>query len=230
MRHVIWDWNGTLFDDLPIVVDAVNASLVGLGASPIDVDDYRDHYTRPVRRFYETLLSRPVPTDEWARIDRHFHDEYRARLGEAGLTEDAAAAVGAVAAGGGTQSLLSMWWHAELVAAVGRYGLAHRMVRIDGNRGEGGDSKSEHLAAHVAALRAADGTLTLERCVVIGDSLDDARAAAAIGLPCVLYDGGSHHRRQLAGVGVPIADSLLHAVELGAVDDGRSPATVTVAP
>ena len=36
MRHVIWDWNGTLFDDLHIVVESVNASLAELGAPPID--------------------------------------------------------------------------------------------------------------------------------------------------------------------------------------------------
>ena len=60
MRHVIWDWNGTLVDDLPIVVDAVNASLAGIGAGPIVADDYRDHYTRPVRVFYDRLLGRAV--------------------------------------------------------------------------------------------------------------------------------------------------------------------------
>jgi len=29
-RHIIWDWNGTLFDDLHIVVESVNASLAQL--------------------------------------------------------------------------------------------------------------------------------------------------------------------------------------------------------
>ena len=36
--HIVWDWNGTLFDDLAIVVDAVNASLAHEGAGPIDAD------------------------------------------------------------------------------------------------------------------------------------------------------------------------------------------------
>jgi phosphoglycolate phosphatase-like HAD superfamily hydrolase len=88
------------------------------------------------------------------------------------------------------------------------------MVRVDGNRGHSGETKSEHLADHVDALRAALG-IDAMACVVIGDSLDDARAARAVGVPCVLYDGGSHHRRELDAAGVPVASSLLEAVELG---------------
>ncbi len=60
MPHVIWDWNGTLFDDLAIVVASVNASLTQLGAPPIDEGGYRDHFTRPVHVFYEHLLGHEV--------------------------------------------------------------------------------------------------------------------------------------------------------------------------
>jgi len=54
--HIVWDWNGTLVDDLPIVVDCVNAALAVIGEPPIDADDYREHFARPVNRFYESLL------------------------------------------------------------------------------------------------------------------------------------------------------------------------------
>ena len=38
VEHIIWDWNGTLFDDLHIVVESVNVSLAELGAPPIDAE------------------------------------------------------------------------------------------------------------------------------------------------------------------------------------------------
>jgi phosphoglycolate phosphatase-like HAD superfamily hydrolase len=64
--HLIWDWNGTLFDDHHIVVEAVNASLTAIGAGvQIDADGYRDHYRRPVRAFYDVLLERAVTDVEW---------------------------------------------------------------------------------------------------------------------------------------------------------------------
>jgi hypothetical protein len=37
--HVVWDWNGTLVDDLPIVVESVKAPHAAIGESPQDEDD-----------------------------------------------------------------------------------------------------------------------------------------------------------------------------------------------
>ena len=213
VRHVIWDWNGTVFDDLPIVVAAVNASLASLGAPAIDADGYRSHYTRPVLRFYERLLGREVSPSEWDQIDVTFHDAYRRRLREAGLAADARDAFQAVLDADGTQSLLSMWWHDELVAASDRFDVRRYMTRIDGNRGEAGDTKGRHLLAHLQALR--HGGVDIDRCLMVGDILDDAAAAEEAGVDCVLYDGGSHHRSQLESAGVPVADSLLDALVLG---------------
>lgn len=50
MRHIVWDWNGTLLDDLGTVVAAVNDTLATLGRRPICVEEYGANYTRPVRR------------------------------------------------------------------------------------------------------------------------------------------------------------------------------------
>ncbi len=215
MRHVIWDWNGTLFDDLHIVVDAVNAALAEVGAPPIDADGYRTHYGRPVRRFYERLLARPLADREWAAMVEVFHQAYRTALDRASLTADACDALAAVAAAGGSQSLLSMWWHDELVPFVTRFGVDGYMARVDGNRRDANDTKEDHLRTHLAALDVAAA-----EALVVGDALDDARAAAAAGVACVLYDGGSHHRRELEAAGTPVAATLLEALAAGGVVPG----------
>jgi phosphoglycolate phosphatase-like HAD superfamily hydrolase len=209
VRHVVWDWNGTLIDDLAVVVESVNASISRYGAGPIDADGYRDHYQRPVRRFYDVLLGRPVSDDEWREIDVFFHGTYREALHAVSLTADAVIAMSAVREAGATQSLLSMWWHQELILAVTRHGLSGYFVRIDGNTHDAGATKAEHLAGHIESLG-----LAPRRVVVIGDSLDDAVAAREVGVSCVMYDGGSHHRAQLEASGFPVADSLVLAVEV----------------
>lgn len=229
MRHVIWDWNGTLFQDLDITVESVNEALAIVGAGPIDAGRYRDHYTRPVQRFYETVLGGELRPVEWQRIDAAFHAAYRRRIAAARLTPDAAAALGAVRAAGATQSLLSMWRHDDLIGFVTPLGVAAFMERIDGNRDDAGGTKTAHLRRHVAALAAAG----VGPGLVIGDALDDAAAAAAVGVACVLYDGGSHHRSELDAAGVPVAPTLIAALTLGGVIPQRkspsSTATATAA-
>ena len=209
MRHVIWDWNGTLVDDLPVVVAAVNVSLAAIGEGPIDADGYRNHYTRPVRVFYDRLLGRPVTDAEWSTIDITFHQSYVDSLHEVPLTHDAEAAIAHVAAAGATQSVLSMWWHHDLVPEVKRRGLEGAMARIEGNTKDAGETKARLLEIHLANLRG-NGTT-----VMIGDAIDDAEAAMAVGIPAVMYDGGSHHRKELEALEVPVADSLVAAAQIG---------------
>jgi phosphoglycolate phosphatase-like HAD superfamily hydrolase len=80
VRHLVWDWNGTLFDDQVAVVAAVNDALAKLGLPGIDADGYRTHFTRPVERFYEQVAGRAISAEEWARLDAAYHDSYLGRL------------------------------------------------------------------------------------------------------------------------------------------------------
>ncbi|MEN8234635.1 MAG: HAD family hydrolase [Actinomycetota bacterium] len=211
LMHVVWDWNGTLVDDLPVVIDSVNGALGAIGEQAIDADDYRAHYTRPVYRFYESLLDRTVTRSEWETLDRVFHDRYSASLDRVPLAEGANAALDAVEARGWTQSILSMWWEADLTACVARRGLTDRMTLIQGNRNDGGGTKAAHLRRHLAAL-----DLEPTSAVLIGDSLDDAAAAQEVGARCVLYDGGSHHPDELVRTGAPVVGSLTAAIGVAA--------------
>jgi len=110
----------------------------------------------------------------------------------------------------GSQSLLSMWFHRDLVPTVEGYGLTHHFRRVDGLKADrGGGPKAEHLKAHLAEL-GFDGT----DAVLIGDSVDDADAAASVGARCILYAGGFTARARLEKVGVPVADSLTEAIRM----------------
>jgi phosphoglycolate phosphatase-like HAD superfamily hydrolase len=207
MAHLIWDWNGTLLDDLDLVVAATNISLATLDGPRVTADEHRRDFHRPVSSYYAHVLGRPVSADEFAILDAAFHRAYRAGLAECSLTADA---LEAVAAWPGTQSLLSMFFHRELVPVVTGHGLHVHLSRIDGLRDEiGGGSKLPHLTAHIEALG-----LAPEECVLIGDSVDDAEAAQAIGAGIVLYGGGFTDASRLRETGVPVASTLVEAVAL----------------
>ena len=52
--------------------------------------------------------------------------------------------------------------------------------------------------------------------VMIGDTPDDVAAARHVDATAVLYHGGSHHLDLLERQGVPVAETLVEAVELAA--------------
>ncbi|MEZ0094340.1 HAD family hydrolase [Streptacidiphilus sp. EB129] len=207
--HLVWDWNGTLFDDVEAVVAASNAAMAEIDLAPLTVEEYRERYRIPVIDFYVALLGRRPSPEEWERMDASFHRHYSDRRDGCGLT---AGAERVLRDWSGSQSLLSMYGHAELVPLVRRFGLERHFLRVDGRVSAGGLSgKSEHLARHLEAL-AAHGDIVPSRTVLIGDVVDDARAAAHVGAHAVLFAGGAHARRDLEAVGVPVADTLDEAV------------------
>ncbi|MBD0712138.1 MULTISPECIES: HAD family hydrolase [unclassified Streptomyces] len=207
-KHLVWDWNGTLLDDIGAVIGATNAAFTELGLEPITLERYRELYTVPVPRFYERLMGR-LPTDtEWDVMDGAFHRHYWQRAEACGLASGAAELLAARQESGFTQSLLSLAPHTELIPLVRRHGIAERFVRMDGRVGPSTDGKAGHMVRHLAAL----GSVPADRVVVIGDAADDALAAAHVGAKAVLYTGGSHSRASLERVGVPVVDSLTEAV------------------
>jgi phosphoglycolate phosphatase-like HAD superfamily hydrolase len=206
--HVVWDWNGTLLDDFELVVACASASCTAEGGRAVTSDEYRRWFTRPVHLSYERVLGRAVGTDDWSRINDVFHATYRTMIDRAVLAPDARDALELARTRGWSQSLLSMWTHDELVPMVESFGIADYFVRIDGQPVASGGLKEEFLAAHVAVID------TTAPVIVIGDSTDDAIAARAVGVPCILVASGTHHHEDLKGTGAPIAATLLEALDL----------------
>lgn len=213
MAHLVWDWNGTLLDDLTLVVAATNASLNSVGGPSVTAEEHRRDFRRPVIAYYEHVLGRSLTPAEFEQLDRVFHDAYRGGLTDTGLAADALAAI---AAWTGSQSLLSMWFHHELVPLVTSHGLHSQLLRVDGLRDRlGGGSKAPYLRAHLDEL-GLDGP----ECVLIGDSIDDAHAAQEVGAAVVLYAGGFTDPQRLQATGLPVATTLLEAVTLASAGDG----------
>jgi phosphoglycolate phosphatase-like HAD superfamily hydrolase len=207
--HLVWDWNGTLLDDLPIVVEAVNRSIAMFDVGPIDADGYRDHYTRPVRHFYDSLFGRVVADEEWLRLNTMFHDVYFDLATDADLAPGAREAMDLLEQAGWGQSLLSMSPQDWLSAIVDRLQLSHRLSLVDGMSEMTGGLKATHMEVHLRLL-GMDG----ESVVVVGDTPDDVAAARHVGAKAILFHVGSHHIDVLEAEGVPIAETLVEAVEL----------------
>ncbi|MFG2225563.1 HAD family hydrolase [Streptomyces sp. NPDC048644] len=212
--HLVWDWNGTLFHDIDAVLGATNAAFAVIGLEPITLERYRELYCVPVPLFYERRMGR-MPTDaEWLVMDEAFHRHYSEYRTRCALADGVDGLLADWLAGGGSQSILSMFGHDELIPLVRGFGIESHFLRVDGRKGASRGGKSADMVRHLAALESVDPG----RTVVIGDAVDDAVAARHAGARAVLYTGGSHSRGSLeaAGAGVPIVDSLAEAVEAAA--------------
>ncbi|WP_157250439.1 HAD family hydrolase [Nonomuraea typhae] len=203
-KHIIWDWNGTLFHDVDAVVGATNEVFKPYGLPLLDADGFRAVYTRPIWLAYERMLGRALEDGEWQRLDDGFHENYFRLVAACNLAADAAATL---ESWGGTQSLCSMAPHAHLVPLVESFAIDRHFTRIDGLLGTLGGEKAAHMTAHIAAIGVDPADV-----LVIGDSVDDGLAARHVGAKAVLYTGGMTSRADLAATGHPVVDTLAAAL------------------
>jgi phosphoglycolate phosphatase-like HAD superfamily hydrolase len=210
VKHVVWDWNGTLLNDNHAVLAAVNEVCAGFGRAELSWAEWQAAYARPMRLSYEQILRRTLDELEWEQVDKLYHDRYDALLHTCELAADVHDALRACTASGRTQSLLSMWFHSRLTPTVEQYGLSTYFTRIDGLPGEvGGGSKADSLVRHLEAQQ-----LDPADVVLIGDVVDDAEAAQAAGAHCVLVTTGAMTLEALLATGSPVTGSITEALQL----------------
>ena len=199
-EHVIWDWNGTLLDDVELVVDIMNGLLTPRRLQPLDVARYHEVFTFPVQDYYERL-GFDFAREPFAELAIEFMSSYLERWPEADLRHGAREVIGALAERHVGQSMLSAAEAELLHAATTHFGLAEVMSHRVGIGDHHAVSKVDEGRAHLAELDA-------ERVLLVGDTEHDAEVAEEIGVDCVLLEGGHMSRARLLATGAPVFGSL----------------------
>ena len=204
-KRLIWDWNGTLLDDVQAAVNALNRMLVSRDASPISVDRYRRRFGFPVRPFYAEL---GVDLDkwDWDEICDDFHSFVAAEPQR--IRDDARSALEKARALGFSQCILSALRQDLLEKSLESNGLRDFFDLVYGVDNLDGASKLQRGRELVSALGSDIGNATL-----IGDTLHDAEVAGALGVGCVLVSCGHQVPERLASAGCPVVQSLTEAVD-----------------
>lgn len=203
-RYLIWDWNGTLLDDVAAAVGALNRMLAIRGVKPITVERYRRMFGFPVRPFYAEL---GVDLDKWD-WDGICEDFHRFVVAEPqSVRPDARSALELASELGFRQCVLSALRQDKLNEAVSANGLDAFFARVYGVDNLDGASKLQRGRELMEALGG-----DVESAVFIGDTLHDAEVARELGGRCVLVACGHQVRERLVAAHCPVADSITEAV------------------
>lgn len=74
IRNIIFDWSGTLVDDLPAVLVASNHVFVKAGVPELTLDQFRAEFCLPFKSFYD----RYVPHLSLRQLEEWFHESFQA--------------------------------------------------------------------------------------------------------------------------------------------------------
>ncbi len=201
-KHIIWDWNGTLLDDVELCVSIMNSLLVKRNFAAISLDYYREIFSFPIIEYYEKL-GFDFSNESFETIGTEFIVSYEKKRAQCALMPDATKTLHHFADLGLTQSILSASKLDYLLDAVGGYKLDEFFMEINGLDNHYASSKVDIGVDFVARHKFDPASILL-----IGDTIHDADVAKALGVDCCLIANGHQSQKRLATCGVAIADSL----------------------
>ena len=202
--HIIWDWNGTLLDDIGASLASVNDMLAARGEPSMDINRYKECIGTPIIRFYEQVFD--LEKEDYPSILAEYNAGYMRHLADCGLTEGAEQAIADFAAAGIHQAIVSSSNNAQLCENARKYGVYDCFEAVLGAADFKADSKIERARAYLAQ---SDGE---KRVLVVGDLEHDAEMAAQIGADCVLLTSGHEHPERLERSGAVIFDKICQLI------------------
>jgi phosphoglycolate phosphatase len=201
-RHLAWDWNGTLLDDVWLGVETINLLLGRRGLPPLTLEDYLEHFDFPVSEYYRRI-GFDFDSEPFEVMAMEFIEEYTARRFECGLHADVREALDRAREVGLSQSILSAYHSERLRECLDHYKLADFFRWTVGLDDHYAASKIE---AGRRWMRGHD--LRPEEILLIGDTIHDHEVAEELGVGCALIARGHQKRERLEARGVPVFASL----------------------
>lgn len=197
--HIIWDWNGTLLNDIGASLASVNDMLAMRGREPIGIDYYRECIGVPIIRFYEKVFD--LPNEDYSIIIKQYNNGYLHHLKDCGLSENAVEVLDYFARKGVKQAIVSSSNNEQLYANVRKYGIFDRFEAVLGAADYFAGSKIERAVEY---LSKSEGY----RALVVGDLEHDAEMAAELGADCVLITSGHENRQRLYSANARVISDL----------------------
>ena len=198
-KHILWDWNGTLVNDMNLCVSVTNSLIKERKIPLIDLEIYQREFTFPVVDFYEKIgfdfscESYEVVAEEWIlEYKRNFEDQSR-------LNGDVIGVLSFMRDMGFKQSVLSACEVELLNHSISHLNLGDFFHQIHGT-----NNNHAHGKVDLAHSLIDQEHCTSEESLLFGDTVHDFEVAEAVGIDCVLIANGHQHGDRLRKTGAPV--------------------------
>ena len=204
-KNIIWDWNGTLFDDIDACMASMDELLERYGLAKIGSKArYKSIFGFPVQEYYSKLgfdfSVTPFETLAHEYIALYEENQKQSKLfsGASGVLEE-------IKNSGIDQHIISASKQQTLLHQMSRFGIIPYFTSINGLQDDFAVSKADIAKALV--LKIGRGT------VFVGDTIHDWEVADAAGCPCILIANGHQDKQRLIGTSATVIDNIDQLVE-----------------
>lgn len=205
---IIWDWNGTLLNDVDICIETMNRILAKRGLKKLSRTRYQEIFQFPVIEYYKKL-GFDFNKDSFEGLSVEFIDDYNRELKKADLYNHSIDILEEFKARNYLQIVISAMEQSALVKSLKDKGVSHFFDSIIGINDHYAIGKVDFAVDFIK-----NNNIYPEKTVLIGDTTHDYEVARAIGCKCLLVANGHESYYKLLLTYVPVYKSLKNILSL----------------
>ena len=206
---VVFDWNGTVIDDIAFALIEANAAITRYGGKPLTLEEFQSEVFTPRIDFYLTRDCHPRMRDEVQEVAHYSHEILHQYSSKVSLRRGVKEVIQFLAQKGISMVILSNHIESQIQEQLARYRLteyfATVLANIDSSDYYRGVTKGPRLKHYLDGL-----PTTPEQIVLIGDTVEEIEIAREVGGIAIALEGGINSRGRLE-LGRP--DLLLRELE-----------------
>jgi len=200
--HIIWDWNGTLFNDVNWCIEVMNKMLVKREIPPIsNIQDYHAAFCFPIIEYYSNV-GFDFSIEPFEDLAKEFIDTYHVnKSGNSKLYINAETVLAEAQESGITQIILSASKADNLLSQLSEFDITHYFDETLGLSDIYAQSKADIGVNYIVKSN-------VKNALVIGDTIHDYEVATQLSADCLLISSGHQSKEKLLSCGVPVLDDI----------------------
>ena len=202
MKSIIWDWNGTLLNDIELCIRSINILLKNRDIPEINIKTYKEVFSFPVKDYYKTI-GFDFEKEDFSIPAHQFIDLYNHGFDSCTLQKQAVEVLNYFRERGIRQFVLSAMEHNMLEKTLKLKGIADFFEGVSGLNDHYAVSKIESGRQLIS-----DFKIDIEEVWLIGDTIHDFEVATELGIKCVLIADGHQSVERLKQTGGIVIDDL----------------------
>ena len=202
INTIIWDWNGTLLNDIEICVDSINILLKQRNHKTLSLEKYREIFTFPVKDYY-IRAGFNFEKEPFDKVAIEFIDIYREKILNASLFSEVEQTLNFFKIKGFKQIIISAMEKDFLIQSVEQNKIETYFETIAGINNHHAVSKLE-LTQNIVINQ----KINPNKCILIGDTLHDFEVAENISCKCILVASGHQSLKKLSKANCRIVSNL----------------------
>lgn len=184
-KYIVWDWNGTLLDDVDVCLESINIVLERYKLPKLkSVKEYRENFCFPIINYYKAI-GFDFTKYSFKTVGKEFIDIYTKLSSTCNLHNDALETLILLRNRNFNQIILSASQQTNLLNQVNQYNIQHYFKNILGIKDIYANSKLDIAKNWISSFKI-DNTNVL----FVGDTIHDSEVAKSLKCDCILCSQG----------------------------------------